>query len=260
MSNDSIVLHANLLSCERKYFFAETLYQKTDALLEKGDFYFKSKLYHSALLTFERIPFESIESDSLAIIILYKKTLNAYLSAQFEKVEVFSSQYFMFFSDSVYRQKMLLLKVFALNEQQRWDEAFSILEQQLPKDDIAQNKFNALKIKYLHKNQPKLRNKFISSKYGIFVPGGPYFYNGFVGDGLINVGLEAAGLGIAAFYALFAHQYLTSVVIGLGTFNRFYIGAQRKSNFLVEKRNYINSKSYNESLRKEIADFLITTP
>ena len=241
---------------ERNYFFSTHIDQKINFLYLKSEIYFSKNFYEKAYYTLHRINITEIKSDSLKAKILYKKTLNAYLFRQFDLVYLNINDYYSETDDTLFDKKINFLEILTLNEENKWNDAFGIINKYYIKYSKDSLKYNILKTKYLEKNQPRLKNKHLSAKLGLFVPGGPYFYNGFINDGLLNVGLEVAGLGIAGFYAFVVHQYIASVAIGLYFFNRFYNGAQRKSDFLVEKRNYIRTKAYNEELKVKIAKFL----
>lgn len=104
-------------------------------------------------------------------------------------------------------------------------------------------------INELYKKAPKMHSKEISSKWAFYFPGGSYLYNKQYKDWVVNVGFQTLGIGIMGVYAFYFQQYATALVVGYGFFQRFYQGAIKKSDYLVDKYNHHKSLRFDSEYK-----------
>lgn len=64
-----------------------------------------------------------------------------------------------------------------------------------------------------------------------------------------------SGIGIAAYGVLVAKYYVTGILLGYGVFQQFYLGGQKRSEFLANERNYKKERAYNDLLKEVIIKY-----
>lgn len=147
-------------------------------------------------------------------------------------------------------KKYIPLKILILNELEQWDNASLLLAKYsiLNTNDLGKTTLRSLDSVYAHRCQPHLKSPKKAKIMNAILPGLGYIYAGKVGEGLLNTGFQLAFLGLSGL-GFYQHYYFATAFAGLPLFARFYRGGRYRSEFLVEKRNYILKKNYNEKLK-----------
>jgi hypothetical protein len=100
----------------------------------------------------------------------------------------------------------------------------------------------------MRSNYPKLKDKDKAIKWATFLPGSGHIYAGYTGEGIMNLTLQAASLGFIGYHIYISH-FVSAFTIGSGMFQHFYFGGINRVQFLVDKRNYINNRKFNDPVK-----------
>lgn len=238
---------------ERIAFESDDLLIKNKALLGKALVLKKKGDYLKAQRSLERINY-SVFNDSLHFISRYETALCAYLEGNFyDAISQFEQLYF-YSQDSALIIKTLPLQILVYNELQNWDHAWELLVLYSEKKaliDSSQMLLNELITFYNKKNIPRLKNVNRAQLMSSFLPGSGQIYAGYVGEGLLNFTFIVATLGVAG-YSFYLKYYFTGYFAGLALFQKFYLGSSKRVEYLVEKRNYINTRNFNEEVKMKL--------
>lgn len=229
----------------------KALVNKADCLLEKG------KIGQSEL-TLTRLNYFGL-SDSLQYEARYKSALYSYLNKNFEEsISQFKMiQQFLPMEFSINSKPLYAL---ALNETRDWTES----EQQLntwgnyyfSKDTAAMIEFNnQMSEAYALKRHPKFKDPAKAQIWAQLLPGTGQLYSGYVFDAAFTSVMVLSGIGIAAYGVLVAKYYVTGILLGYGVFQQFYLGGQKRSEYLANKRNYKRKRAYNDLLKEVIIKY-----
>ena len=237
------VLYGNpdntLLKCE-------VLLHKTQCLKEQG-------LFDRIVPLLRRIPIDELP-DSLKFAVYYEKSISSFLTEQFEQAEQYILPVFNLEINSVQYHAACILQSLVLNEQGRWMEAASLLNNVINTDTMlsANEKSDAVTMineLYNPSKIPVIRSIKKARTLSLLFPGLGQFYNGNTGTGLLSLGfVSLSGLYIA--YNIINTTYLTAATSGVYLFLYFYFGGANQSSVLVPKKNTEKKSAYNNYLRK----------
>lgn len=246
------------LSFDRAAFFSSSIIDKANLLLKKSDAYKQLADYENAELAFSGLDFSKL-GDSLMLHVKYEAAYCAYLSGYFEKAESHLEQLNSFVSDSGILVNSYLLNTLILNEEGKWQEAKKHLVSYVNKsgqfsDTAKKRMFSEIDNLYSSHNLPSMKNINKASHLSMVIPGLGQMYAGYFWEGAGSFALSAATLGLTAF-GIYQHYYITSILFGFATFERFYIGNNRRAEFLAKKTNYKRKKACNEKLKAYIVPY-----
>jgi hypothetical protein len=83
----------------------------------------------------------------------------------------------------------------------------------------------------------------------MILPGVGQLYAGYFWEGALNVTLQLAGLGFTGL-CIWQKYYFTGAFVGFSIFQKFYGGGINRTQFLVEKRNHIKIRTFNDEIKK----------
>lgn len=191
-------------------------------------------------------------SDSLVFESRKRAAYASYLDKDFTQA---SSQLFMVeqFLSRDYQSQVALLYALTLNELREWDKAkekviFWVnhnIEQESQRDSL----LFQIQCAYDSKNFPKYRNPESAALWSTIIPGTGQLYSGYFWDAAFSVLMVSIGLGVAAVGILVFKYYVTSIVLGYGLFQRFYMAGVKRAEYLAGKKNYTRDRRYNNQLR-----------
>jgi hypothetical protein len=146
------------------------------------------------------------------------------------------------------------LQALVYNEQRRWKETSQVLDRyirrmrELKSEENIDIREKEILQQYSDELIPQLKNPEKAKMLSSVLPGMGYLYAGNVSEGIWNVALQAAGLGLTALGILNGY-YFTSAFISISIFQKFYNGGISRSAFHAEKWNYEKSKVFNDAAR-----------
>lgn len=244
------------MAYERAIYYGLDPAGRTTALLSKAECLKRSNELGEAASTLTRVPYPDIH-DTLAVRARYQSALVAYLQSDFRQAESEMLQMAFYTRDTMLYRDYLFLKVLILNEQSKWSEARTALEEMIRYSDATRDvKDSLLQLAgdwYSIKNIPRLKKAETAQKWATFLPGSGHIYAGYVGEGLMNFALQAASLGMIGYHVYISH-FFTAFTVGSGLFQHFYFGGINRVQFLVEKRNYKNRRSFNDPMKMMVLD------
>lgn len=244
------------LEYERSIYHGLNPAERTIALLSKAECLKRSDELSEAASTLTRVPYPDIH-DTLAVKARYQSALVAYLRADFKQAESEMLQMAFYTRDTLLYREYLFLKVLVLNEQGKWKEAHTALEEMIIHSDAGREvKDSLMQLAgkwYSDKSIPRLKKAETAQKWATFLPGSGHIYAGYVGEGIMNFALQAASLGMIGYHIYISH-FFTAFTVGSGLFQHFYFGGINRVQFLVEKRNYKNKRAFNEPMKLIVLD------
>ena len=231
---------------------------RTKALVNKADCLLEKDRIGQSELTLSRLNYFGL-NDSLQYEARYKSALYSYLNKNFEES---ISQFKMIqqFLPLKYAINSKPLYALVLNEIRDWIEA----EQQLntwgnyyfAEDTAAMNDFKGqISEAYMLRRHPKFKDPAKAQIWAQLLPGTGQLYSGYVFDAAFTSVMVLSGIGIAAYGVLVAKYYVTGILLGYGVFQQFYLGGQKRSEFLANERNYKKERAYNDLLKEVIIKY-----
>lgn len=184
-----------------------------------------------------------IGSDSVKNKVYEQWILCLFLNSKYEEaisLIEFSKNYFDKYVDYKW---VNFLKILSLNNQNNWVEAKSTYKAWL-KDLNMDTAF----AEHSYQKLPKLKSENTASWLATIIPGAGQFYTKDYLEGFASISLQATGIlyGINSFQNKY---FLSSWLVGLGTFGSFHFGGVRRSVELVKQYNKKKSSDFNEKLK-----------
>lgn len=234
---------------------------KTKALINKADCYLARKEFAKAELVLSRIYYADL-NDSLVFMARYKTALAAYLNSNFGEAESQVIQAKSLISDSSLVYGIYPLYVLILNENVKYEEAKKVLINYV-NHTIQDSIQKAIVIHeigeyYQESKIPKLKSAEKAKKLSMFLPGTGQLYAGYFWEGALNVSLQLVGLGFTGL-CVWKQYYFTGAFVGFSIFQKFYGGGMNRAQFLVEKRNYIKTRTFNDAIKNYVLEHKVFT-
>lgn len=229
---------------------------KTKALLKKADCYLIRKEFAKAEIVLSRIYYADL-NDSLVYLSRYKTALASYLNSNFGEAESQVIQAKSLIGDTNLVYNMYPLYVLILNENKKYAEAKVALKayaNYLIDDTLQRRKvLEEIEFRYQTSKIPVLKSPEKAKKLSMFLPGAGQLYAGYFWEGALNVTLQLAGLGFTGL-CIWKKYYFTGAFVGFSIFQKFYGGGMNRAQFLVEKRNHIKTRTFNDSVKKYLLE------
>lgn len=242
----SSAISEKLLSLELLYWQSTSDVEKTELLLEKSAVYKTNENYKEAIKELERADKYEL-NDSITTVLSYEKLLNYFLSASYgycNDIIIDVKQI-----ERIGRKKeYTLMKLYALNELERWEECKQELIVLQNKDSSAIIHIQQLPVCYNYINPEDCKR--LSS----FLPGLGEVKAGFPIKGITSFVINA-GLIVFTGYNFYGGYYFTGTVSGIMPFLKFYSGGKRLSQLLAEKHN----KKEINSIKKQYSSIIQQT-
>lgn len=207
-SNDSLIF--NTLIKKASLYTNERLYNSALSQLERADVFCKSSI-HNTILRYEKLKVYFFASK-------YNYVVDIFLSEDELQSINKSSEY-------------TKMKLFALNEQEKWSDCKSLLITYCKNCDSSLiNMIKELPVKYEYKSPEKCKRQ------SAFLPGLGQTTAGYPFKGITSLSIQA---GLITFVAYNIHVgfYIAGVVSGVIPLLKFYAGGKRLSSILAEKEN-----------------------
>lgn len=243
----------------QKFLDAEIIYERIlfdsedenisfKAIMAKTTSYKKQSKFLSAC-NFLQKNLNTLSVDSLKYKIYEQLIICSYLSNQLEQTVNLTEQTKVYFPNFFNYNRMIFLKILALNEQNKWIEA-----EQTFKELLRKNNFDTLYAN-IYKKLPKLKSSKKAEVLSTFLPGGGQFYANKPIEGLTSFLIQAIG-AYYCFYSFQQQYYFSSWLVGLGIAGSFHFGSVRRAEELVRIYNLKKSSFYNSQLREKISNTL----
>lgn len=229
---------------------------KTKALLKKADCYLARQEFAKAEIVLSRIYYADL-NDSLIYFARYKTALASYLNSNFSEAESQVIQAKSFINDSGLVYQFYPLYVLILNESKKYQEAKEALlayAKHMVKDSIEKRRImHEIESQYHYKKIPLLKSPEKAKNLSMFLPGTGQLYAGYFWEGALSVSLQLVGLGFTGLCILNKY-YFTGIALGTSIFQKFHVGGMNRSEFLVNKRNHIETRSFNDKIKSYLLE------
>jgi hypothetical protein len=220
-------LSAKLLQQEMIYWNAHTDSVRLCALLIKARLNREAGLYTNALSELNRAQ-EISANRNEGTEIEYQKMITYFLLSRYD---VCAEMAFDSSDIKIHYNEYLIMKLYSLNEMEKWGECKSLLLLHCNKNDtLRANEIEKLPVSYKYKSPQKAK------KLSAFLPGLGETYAGYPLKGLISLILNGGFLFFAG-YNYYAAYYISGSVLGIFPFLRFYSGGKKLSLILANKHN-----------------------
>ncbi|RYC68354.1 tetratricopeptide repeat protein [Spirosoma sordidisoli] len=230
---------------ERAIFMSSDPGEQFTAALGKVQCLKQQGLY-AASVPFLNSQLQLLYPDSLLYRLRYEQILCAYLAGQFENTLSLLDR-LPYLHPTVRATPLLLaIRILALNELQRWQEAqlhFRELLSALP--DSATTRQDP------YQHLPQLKNAKKAQWLATFIPGAGQLYAGKPGEAALSILVQSAGLyfGLTSFLQGY---YLSAWGIGAGLFGSFQAGGVRRTDVLIREVNTRRANAFNTQVRQQI--------
>jgi tetratricopeptide (TPR) repeat protein len=191
-----------------------------------------------------------IENDSVKNKVYKQWILCSFLNSQYDEaislVEL-SKNYFAKYVDYKW---VNFLKILSLNNQNNWVEAKNTY-----KTWLIDLKMDTALAEQRYQKLPKLKSENTASWLATIIPGAGQIYTKNYLEAFASISLQTIGIlyGINSFQNKY---FLSSWLVGLGTFGSFHFGGVRRSVELVKQYNKKKSSDFNEKLKLVLIDQL----
>lgn len=234
-----------ILNYERIIFLSNDIKEKNTFLIKKAIALKEINEYERAAKTLERVQEFALNKEEKKEY-YYQKILSYYLSENIENaVSTIENMYFSL--DSIDVSQTLLLQVLVYNESRDYNKAreksiqYLRFSNQMEKIPIIDSLYN---------NKPRLKNEKLAQVLS-FIPGLGHCYAGYWTEGIVSFLLNGSVLAFGT-HEFITKNYITAYLGAGGIFSGLYFGSYERALFLTKKRNYINTKAFNISIKEEI--------
>lgn len=239
---------------ERQIFYAQN---QTDINLlkyKKALCYKKMGEYDRSLEELQPIFFLN-QADTLYQYVSYEQALCNFLNGDAANALWKIDEYFHQSKDSASFQYFLPIKILALNETMKWEEAKNSFLQYIEMQNLTPEKQATMEQTindlYDKKNLPKMKSVRKAENWSRFLPGSGQMYAGNVGEGAINFLINASVLTFAGIQA-YNGFYLTGYLGGLGFLNKTYHGGIKRAGVLATQKSKTEMSNFNQEINAEI--------
>lgn len=244
---------------ERQIFYAQNQAEINLLKYKKALCYKKMGEYERSVEELQPIFFSNL-ADTLYEYVSYEQALCNFLNGDAARALWKIDEYFHQSNDSASFQYFLPVKILALNEIMKWEEAKSSFLQYIKMQNLSPEKqaemeqiVNDL---YHKKNLPKIKSEKKAENWSRFLPGSGQIYAGHVGEGVINFLINASVLTFAGIQA-YNGFYITGYLGGLGFLNKTYHGGIKRSGVLATQKSNSEMSNFNREINAEIITILV---
>jgi hypothetical protein len=247
--------HAALYYQKASWFISDKL-QKTHLLIKASVEFNKLKNYKAAADILSAVDVANLP-DSIVFNVKYKAAVASFLDRDFARAGSNLMQINYLVTDSALIYETYLLNALVLNEQFNWEAAQLKLLQLNhylnPDAYLRRTNDSVITGMYARQNIPKIKSVNKAVKMSTFLPGLGQSYAGAPAEGLFSFMAIAACTG-AMVYGIINQYYFTSIVLGNILIGKFYQGGLKRTEFLVEKKNYQRTNKFNFETRSRLID------
>lgn len=239
------------LEYERIIYNSNTKDETNKAIFGKANAYKLSHNFTKASGELERIKLFLLEEEEKNIY-YYEKILLYYLDSEFEKAALSIEDMYMNI-DSSRCYNTLFIQVLVYNELARYEEAKTKADKYII--GLEDNRENTkTEIDNIYSTLPKQKSEKLGNILSFF-PGLGHFYAGYYMEGIASFTINASVLSFGIYNAFNAH-YITAYLGGAGILSGTYFGSYERGNLMVQKRNYIRRRAFNNKVRKILTNQL----
>ncbi|MBN2636967.1 MAG: hypothetical protein JXR61_11910 [Prolixibacteraceae bacterium] len=239
---------------ERQIFHAKSQDVVNLLKYKKALCYKKMGEYERSLEELQPI-FFSNPADSLYQYVSYEQALCNFLKGDAARALWKIDEYFHQSKDSASFYNFLPIKILALNETMKWEEAklsfmqFIEIQNLSPEKQMEMEQIvNEI---YSKKNLPKIKSEKKAENWSRFLPGSGQMYAGNVGEGVINFLINASVLTFAGIQA-YNGFYITGYLGGLGFLNKTYHGGIKRAGVLATQKSKTEMSNFNQEINAVI--------
>ena len=227
---------------ERAAFEAEDPYDAAEALVAKAYCYKQCRRYDDAVATLGRVSMYVLAPERRQDV-LYEKELCSYLAGDFDAAASYMEE-----AGDDLSPRRLLLDALVLGECARWDESLfkagGVLTTLYEGEELGAA-FDELDRLYARIPQMKEEKQAV---FRSFLPPLGHTYSGHLSEGLISLGLNAAGAGWTVWQCL-SGNWITGLLGGGIALSYTFMGGTARSAELAQQYNHDAMRGFNDALR-----------
>ncbi len=223
-----------------------------EARYKKAIVYRDLKKYPEALNILSQVSYFGLD-DSTHYKYQYQLAFCYYLNQNFNECESQLIQLETYIQDTSLFVSAYLLRALNYNELLDWEKAnfyaLKYINTLSPDNNEAQQKIEGL---YTKKNLPKLKNEKLAEVLK-YIPGFGQIYAGAIGEGLFNLSLNTASIYLGVNQVIKSF-YVTGYFVTTIPVSKFYFGSRKRTDFLIEKKNYECIREFNDTVKTILID------
>lgn len=251
ISNENF--YAASLLYEKLAFVSQSPVTKINARILSAECLKKIHRYDEAIDILNKIIlFE--QPDSVIFKVKYELALLNYLANDFTIADAHLKEMYLLIKDSTFHYRVYWLHAFILNEMYNWTEAKKKLDDYnnyINKENPQQYSLFQKKIDSLYSLTPKLKNPDKAVKLSVFLPGAGQIYCKNYSEGLLS--MASIGIITATSIVLILNKYyVIPLLLGSALLSKFHSGGIIRAEFLAKKYNYIHTRQYNSTIKKQV--------
>jgi tetratricopeptide (TPR) repeat protein len=186
--------------------------------------------------------------DSLSFMVLYEQALCSYLDNDVNQALRDIDEIRIKFKDTLIYTDILPLNILCMNTLRNWSNAITLwnkyIENSRLQDSLKSIFKNEIIRLYNIENIPRFYSPGKAGNLSRFIPGSGQMYCGSIPEGALNFLINVTLLGYSAWEIYFKY-YFTGNFIGLGLFNKFYLGGIHRAYNLAMEKNAEGIKRFN---------------
>lgn len=227
--------------CERVLFEQQDTAVTTRAVLLAVNCFKKQQQFDKAARFIGAVQARSV-SDSLQKLLYTQLATCYYLAGDFDNCIATADRAAILYGSTGGTRWLTVLKLFSLNELQRWQEAAELYRTMVP-DGSTLTGF------YAH--IPHLKSESKAGWLATFIPGGGHFYAARPWEGLASVLLQGAGVYFGIISWLHGY-HISAVLAGGGIAGSFHLGSVKRAAELVKRYNRKKAGEFNEKVKQSV--------
>jgi tetratricopeptide (TPR) repeat protein len=217
-------------------------YKYYKSLCYKGLAEYDKALGELKSINMHRVP------DSLSFMVLYEKALCSYLDNDVNQALRDIDEIRIKFKDTLIYTDILPLNILCMNTRRNWGNALTLWNKYIENSrlqDSLKDIFKKEMVKlYRIENIPRFYSPEKAGNLSRFIPGSGQMYCGSIPEGALNFLINVTFLGYSA-WEIYSRYYFTGNFIGLGLFNKFYMGGIHRAYNLAMEKNEEGIKRFN---------------
>ncbi len=203
--------------------------------------------YNKALEVLNGINLENVH-DTLFMMIRYEQAVCSYFNNDINQALSDINEIRTRIRDTIDSSDIIPLNILCLNALRNWGNALLLWNKYIenyPLQDSLKDIFKTeITRLYDKENIPRFYSPGKAGNLSRFIPGSGQIYCGSIPEGVLNFLINISLLGYSA-WEIYSKYYITGNFIGLGFFNKFYMGGINRAYNLAIEKNEEGIKKFN---------------
>jgi tetratricopeptide (TPR) repeat protein len=203
--------------------------------------------YNKALEELKGINLKNLH-DTLFTMIRYEQAVCSYLNNDINQALSDINEIRTRIKDTIGSSEIILLNILCLNALRNWGNALVLWNKYIENCCLQDSLKDIFKTEitrvYNKENIPRFYSPEKAGNLSRFIPGSGQIYCGSIPEGALIFLINVSLLGYSA-WEIYSKYYFTGNLIGLGFFNKFYMGSIKRAYNLAMEKNAEGIKRFN---------------